>query len=117
MPNATEKLLGVINLRGNIIPVFSLRLILGIQEHLKGKKIIRDEEKFIMILGEKRDTLGFVVDGIEKTISVTEANFRGQDYIREWSKNLLFDGVILDEDREIFNISASNLIAYVSRLK
>jgi len=117
VPNTNERLLGLINLRGSIIPVFSLKLILGMEDHLKGKNIIKGDERYILIIKYEKDLLGFVVDSIYKNIDVTELNYRVSEYIKNWSENLLFDGIILDEDKEIFTISVKGLIGYLTYIK
>ncbi len=117
VPGTNETLLGVINLRGNIIPVFSLKLILGSEDNLVGKNKIYEDEKLIMILRNKKDILGLVVDSIYKNIAVKEENYRSQELINNWVKNYLFDGVILYEGREIFTLSVEGLLNYIFSIK
>ncbi|MGC8765739.1 MAG: chemotaxis protein CheW [Brevinematia bacterium] len=117
VPRTNETLLGVINLRGNIIPVFSLNLLLGHQESLKGKNKIFEDERFIMILREDKNMFGLVVDTIYKNISVLEGQYKTKEYIKKWLKDDLFDGLILFEGHEIFTLSINGLLNYIFSLK
>jgi purine-binding chemotaxis protein CheW len=118
VPNTNERLLGAINLRGEILPVYSLKLILEMQDDLKGLNMIEEQEDdFIITIKKDRDIFGVFVDAIYRNISVTDENFREGTYIKKWSKNYIFDGVILEEDKEILNINIENLLRYMISLK
>ncbi len=114
VPNTSKELLGVINLRGNIVPVFSLKAILEGEDCIRQSNKIFEEEKLILILKDKKDVFGLVVDNIYKNVAVLEEKFRSQDIINSWVKNYLFEGIILEENKEIFAISLNGLIDYVS---
>ncbi|MCX7821418.1 MAG: chemotaxis protein CheW [Brevinematales bacterium] len=117
VPNTAKELLGVINLRGNIVPVFSLKSILEENDEIKHTNKIFDEEKLILILKDKKDVFGLVVDGIYKNVSVTDEKYRNQDVINKWVKNYLFEGIILEDEREIFTLSLSGILDYISVIK
>ncbi len=113
VPNTQNELLGVINLRGNVIPVFSLKSILGENENITESKIY-EPDKLILILKEKKDIFGLVVDSIYKNVSVTEEKYRSQEVINNWVKNYLFEGIILEDDKEIFTLSLNGILEYLS---
>ena len=117
VPNTDSKLLGVLNLRGNILPVYSLKLILGIEDDFKGLDIIQQEEKFIIMLKKDRDVFGVLIDAVYKNISATEDNFKTGKHIERWSKNNIFTGVILETDKEILVIHIENILKYIISLK
>ncbi|MEJ5284112.1 MAG: chemotaxis protein CheW [Brevinematia bacterium] len=117
VPNTAKELLGVINLRGNIVPVFSLKSILQENEEIKQDNKIYDEEKLILILKDKKDVFGLVVDSIYKNVAVVEEKYRSQDVINSWVKNYLFEGIILEDEKEIFTISLSGILDYISVIK
>jgi purine-binding chemotaxis protein CheW len=60
IPNVRAYVKGVINLRGNIVPVISLRHLFGIpdKEHTKATRII--------VVRHQNDTVGIIVDSVNK---------------------------------------------------
>ncbi|MGM0508957.1 MAG: chemotaxis protein CheW [Fusobacteriota bacterium] len=60
LPSNLDYILGVINLRGKVIPIINLRKRL----RLKNKQ--KSEKKKIIILKENDSTYGFLVDGISE---------------------------------------------------
>lgn len=64
VPNSTEFVEGVINLRGRIIPVIYLRTRLGMP-----KKEF-DKETRIVVVEIKNMTVGFVVDAVKEVIRI-----------------------------------------------
>lgn len=117
VPNTNEKLLGVLKLRGSILPVYSLKLILGLEDSAKGKIVVEDEEKFIIMIKKEKDIFGILLDSIYKNIAATEDNFKAGKYIEKLSKNTLYNGVILDDNKEIFMINVDQLLKYIISLK
>jgi purine-binding chemotaxis protein CheW len=117
VPNTNERLLGVLNLRGNILPTYSLKLILGMDDESKGKNVVNEEDKFIVMIKKDRDVFGILIDSIFKNIPATEDNYRAGQNIERWSKNTFFSGVILDGENEILTIQIENLLKYIVTLK
>ncbi len=117
VPNTPHTLLGVLNLRGNILPVYSLKLILGLTDHLRGRTVIEEEEKFIIMIRKDRDVFGLFIDSVYKTIPATEDNFKSGRNIEQWSRNGLFSGVILEEQKEILVLDIDHLLEYSISLK
>ncbi len=117
VPNTTDKLLGVLNLRGYILPVYSLKLILELQDDMIEVEDFSDKEKFIIIIQKDKDQFGILIDAIHKNITGTEENYRTGNYLQKWSKNYLFEGVLLDQDNEILVINIENMLKYMTTLK
>ncbi len=64
VPQAPSYVKGVINLRGEVIPVFSLRLKMGLDE-------IEENKHFrIIILKYDGETVGFIVDEVREVANV-----------------------------------------------
>ena len=64
VPQAPSYVKGVINLRGEVIPVFSLRLKMGLDE-------IEENKHFrIIILKQEGETVGFIVDEVREVANV-----------------------------------------------
>lgn len=117
VPNTDSRLLGVLNLRGNILPVYSLKTILGMADPVKNQGIIEEEDKFIIMIRKEKDTFGILIDGIYKNLAATEDNYRTGTFIEKWSKDSLFKGVILEESLEILIVNVESLLKYITTLK
>lgn len=117
VPNTNEALLGVLNLRGNILPVYSLKQILGMNDSMKGHTFIHDEDKYIIMIKKDKDVFGIMIDAIHKNMSATEENYKTGKYLDRWSRNNIFSGVILDGEKEILAIQVENLLKFIISLK
>lgn len=62
MPDTPMYVRGVVNLRGNIVPVVSLRLLLGMPEEAMSKSTR------IIVVRNQETTLGIIVDKVTKVI-------------------------------------------------
>ncbi len=71
IPGVPEYIPGIINLRGNVIPLYILRN----KFHLK---IAEDDKKAVVIIIQTKDkkTVGFIVDSVSDVVSITEDNLR-----------------------------------------
>lgn len=67
IPGTERYVLGVMNLRGVIIPVIDLRLRLGLPANL-----LTGESRIIVIVPENGSEVGVVVDAAENVIDVSE---------------------------------------------
>jgi|YNPMSStandDraft_1061717.scaffolds.fasta_scaffold00018_50 purine-binding chemotaxis protein CheW len=116
LPNTHDKLLGVYNLRGEIIPVYSLRRILSLPDVYQGKRIIDDDDRYVIVVKYQRNILGLMVDSIYKHLEVAESEYQGGDHIAKWSQHALISGVILKEENEILFIDMDKVVSYLSSL-
>ncbi|MGR3317881.1 MAG: chemotaxis protein CheW [Candidatus Anammoxibacter sp.] len=66
VPQSSPRLKGIINLRGQIIPVFDLRLIFGMVER------DHDSETCIIIVDVNGNLVGVIVDTVSEVMSVKE---------------------------------------------
>ena len=67
VPKAPHYYKGVINLRGEIIPVISLRLKFGLEEIPETKDF-----RIIIIKTDKSNSVGIIVDSISEVVSLDE---------------------------------------------
>jgi len=68
VPKAPEYIKGVINLRGEVIPVFSLRIKMGLEE-------IEENKNFrIIILKYEGESVGIIVDEVREVANLTSDN-------------------------------------------
>lgn len=69
VPNAPDFVEGVINLRGNIIPVIDLRRRLNMRDKQRAKTSNKD---WILILTIDKRTTGFIVDLVTEVLKIDE---------------------------------------------
>lgn len=65
IPNTAGWLLGLINLRGNLVPVFDLSMLLGLEKPAEKKK------RMLLILGQGDEAGGIVIDDLPIHIALT----------------------------------------------
>lgn len=68
IPNTAGWLLGLINLRGNLVPVFDLNMLLGLEPSSEKKK------RMLLILGQGEEAGGVVIDDLPIHIALTSAD-------------------------------------------
>jgi len=66
IPNAPDFIIGLINLRGDVIPVVDLRTKLGME-----KKQV-DKDSRIIIMKEKENIVGLIVDSSKEVLDIDE---------------------------------------------
>lgn len=66
VPKMPDYLKGVINLRGEIVPVLSLRLKMGLEEQEATKKT-----RIIILKLEQQGTIGFIVDEVREVVTLS----------------------------------------------
>ena len=71
IPNAPPYVEGVVNLRGKIIPIVSLRTKLGLGE------ADRDKTTRIMVVEIEGTVLGFIVDSVSEVLRIQDPEDRG----------------------------------------
>ena len=93
LPHAPEYVLGVINLRGTIVPIVDLsrRLGLGTTKPVDRHVIV------IAVLGQQ--TVGFLVDSVSDIISVPESSIQPTPDVSERITREFIEGVIATDDR------------------
>ncbi|MDD4343154.1 MAG: chemotaxis protein CheW [Eubacteriales bacterium] len=92
MPNTSAYILGVTNIRGKVIPIISMKKILGMEESADD-----DRTRIIVAsLGEK--IYGFKVDSVSEIIKIEEDQIDRQEGIGEdKEKNYIFGIAKLEE--------------------
>lgn len=114
VPNSPEYVEGIINLRGEILPIFNLRKKFGLKE-----KLVDENTKIIVVfLGQMK--VGFIVDSVSQIINIddtqTEAAPRivtgvSRRYIQSVAKIdermiVLLDVDLMLEDEEKLSLGA-----------
>ncbi len=68
VPKAQDYFLGVINLRGEIIPVMSLRRKFGLEPDQLGPKT-----RILILKPEAQATVGFIVDEVHEVLNISDS--------------------------------------------
>ena len=68
VPNVAPYIKGVINLRGEVLPVMSLRLKMGLEEDVFSKST-----RIIIIRLEHQGMVGFIVDEVKEVLTLENA--------------------------------------------
>jgi purine-binding chemotaxis protein CheW len=93
IPNAPAHVEGVVNLRGKIIPIVSLRTRLGF-EKVDGDKLTR-----IMVVEIEGNVLGFVVDSVSEVLRIDDVKIEPAPNITGGQESAYIEGVINLADR------------------
>ena len=104
LPRSPHFILGVMNLRGNIIPIIGLRQKFGLTE------LAYDEFTRIVVVNHENKLVGMVVDEVNRVINVPESSIEGNpDMVRENTKALV-RGVAKMEDQVVILVELDYLI-------
>ncbi len=75
VPNVADYIKGVINIRGEIIPIMNLRLKMGLEE-------IEDDKntRFIIIKIEQYGKIGLIVDAVKEVVTLDDSHIEMMKY-------------------------------------
>ena len=93
IPNAPAYVEGVVNLRGKIIPIVSLRTKLGLGE------ADRDKATRIMVVEIEGRILGFIVDSVSEVLRIQDPKIGAPPSITGSNDSAYIEGVINLADR------------------
>ena len=97
--------LGVINLRGQIVPVINIRTRLNLPDRLPSLKTC------IMLVKVLGTVLGFVVDEIDEVLSLPKSAIDRPETGPEWVRTELFSGVGKLPGRLLVIINSDHLLS------
>nr|WP_243393335.1 chemotaxis protein CheW [Leptospira perolatii] len=106
IPNVDDYILGVINLRGEIIPIMDLKKLfgLGFAEVLPSTRII------VVVQAEKRG--GLLVDSVKQVIKVHEDKVSKADASISIQYSDLIESVSQHEDSLVLNLNLGMIVNY-----
>jgi purine-binding chemotaxis protein CheW len=103
IPNAPAHVEGVVNLRGKIVPIVSLRTKLGFEE------VERDKATRIMVVEIDGSVLGFIVDSVSEVLRIDDPKVEPTPSITGGSDSAYIEGVINLSDRILILLDLNNL--------
>jgi len=68
LPNTASWLKGLVNLRGNLVPVLDLHLLLDIPEQADARAA---ERSLLLVLGKGEDALALGIDGLPQSVDLS----------------------------------------------
>jgi len=105
IPNAPAYVEGIVNLRGKIIPVVSLRSKLGFDE------VERDKATRIVVIEIEGRVLGFIVDSVSEVLRIQDPTVEAPPSITGGSDSGYMEGVINLTDRILILLDLKALFA------
>jgi len=110
LPHSPGHVLGVMNLRGAVIPIIDLASILGFGH-------IDPTTRHVVIIASIEDRIvGLLVDSVSEILSITEDKLQETPRIRDDETNYCIQGIIAIEDDITRIIDLKTLLPKISRV-
>lgn len=104
VPKSPDYIKGVINLRGDVIPVYSLRLRMGIEE------IEYSKSSRIIIIKFEGESIGFIVDSVDRVIELSQDSIEKINHDSFTENDNYISGVGKEEDGLISLLEISEIL-------
>lgn len=104
VPQTPSHFLGIINLRGQVIPIMDLRLKFGI-------KISKNEETSVMILDLGQSQLGVVVDQVNSVQNLTQEDISEKPVLDKSKMHDYITGVFRNQSKLILMIDIARALS------
>ncbi len=104
VPNAAGHVLGIMNLRGDVLPVYSLRIKFGLPE-----EPVNDETKIIVTVSNGV-TVAYKVDAVKEIIECTPENMEEFPSIVRTSDTAYVDSVVNHQGRLILLLNHDRML-------
>lgn len=113
LPSALSSIEGVVNLRGEIIPIISLRTVLGFPK----RDVIHDTKPFqIMVINANHHSYGVIIDQAKDVKSIAESDITPLNALIASASHLITSTINLNDEiiqvisiDDILNASCFNL--------
>lgn len=103
LPNAPPKVLGIVNLRGVVIPVFDMRSCFGLEPTAPGKSNV------VIITAVHEDTIGMLVDTVSDIVDVDAAQIQPAPSLSEAAIEESISGIVTVDDRMLILLDIEQL--------
>jgi len=104
VPKAPEYVEGIINLRGEVVPVIDLRKKLGLPEREAGR------ETRILIVKMENKTIGLLVDMVLKVLNIDEKYINGTPEEIKDVNTRFFSGIVQMDEMLIFLVNIKEIL-------
>lgn len=88
LPNAPRELLGVMNLRGSVIPIYDLAASFGLSPTVDNPRNV------VVVAVHERQTIGLLVEAVSEILSVEQAQIQEAPDMRSENARRTITGVI-----------------------
>ena len=105
VPKVEHFLKGVINIRGEIVPVMSIRLKMGIEEDN-----ITSKSRIIILRLESGDLIGIIVDEVKEVVTLENADIEKTAYDSKDEKTSYINGIGKHDGELISLLEISSVI-------
>jgi len=107
VPNTEESIQGVINLRGQVIPVIDMITKLGLNE--KEKEGYKNEKR-IVVINIKEILIGLYVDNVKEVVKLSDNEIEDVQETKKGIRQEYIKGVFTTSDSLIIIIDLDNLL-------
>jgi purine-binding chemotaxis protein CheW len=104
VPGLPKSIIGVIDIRGSVVPVIDLRL------RLKMNKIEPDSETRIIIVNSTKHEIGIIVDSVSKVLKVPEGSFESSSDLFQKDKNEYLSGIAKINNKLIIVLDMNHIL-------
>lgn len=105
IPESPDFVIGIVNLRGEIIPVIDMRTRLGIPS------VPPDKDTRIIIVELDKTVIGFIVDKVNQVIRITRDAIEPPPQIMHLAKNKMVSAVVKLESRLLLLLDLDESLA------
>ncbi len=106
VPKVPKYFKGVLNLRGEIVPVMSLRLKFGIEDDT-----YTDTTRIIILKPEGKEAIGVIVDAVREVVTLTENEIDKVIYTPNNENYRFLSGIGKYKDALISLLNLSNIVS------
>lgn len=105
VPKVDAYLKGVINLRGEVIPVMSIRIKMGLEADVESKS-----SRIIILKLEQQGTIGIIVDEVKEVVTLENDQIEKVAYDSKDDKNSFLSGIGKRDDGLISLLDLNSVV-------
>lgn len=105
LPNTPEYVMGIINLRGVVVPVMDIRRRFGMEPAQLGEKSV------VIILSSTERSLGLLVDGVTDILEVASSSVKAPPTVSDSIESDFLQGLVAEEKRMVVILNPEKLFS------
>ncbi|MEP5760902.1 MAG: chemotaxis protein CheW [Litoreibacter sp.] len=105
LPHAPEDVLGVMNLRGAVIPIYDLATSLGLGHTLQGERSV------VIVSSVAENPIGLLVDSVSEIISVNIEEIQSTPDVASAATRECIEGIVSVDDQMARIVNLNSVIA------